>query len=495
MLCGAAPYCFLNNTKIKNNMRKNINYILLLALSVIFFTACEDHYADQYVADPTINEQLPVYEVGGFSFAQGKDIASAIALSKEDLDNEKVFEVISTSAKPEFAQDANITFNIEASDSQDFENAIQIPSVSENNAATVSAQDLDDVVKELFGKAPAEHNLYLRATATVSGEDIILQIPTSSIWGPIAITPAVMTIENSYYLIGDVNDWTFGNLDDYKFNHSGKDVYEDPYFSILVNNLQGYFKIVPQSSKDADDWPGVIGNPVDGNTDLEGELVIDGQAMQVTEPGWVKITLNMLDYSYKIEIIGEMNLSLYMPGAYQGWSPETAPSVYSKNLDFKYEGYVYFGSASDFKFASQRNWDGPIYGVGDDEGTLSDTGGDLNISEAGYYKFNVDLSGSPYTYSATKTEWGLIGDATPGGWDSSTPMVYDETSDTWAVTAELTTGAYKFRANDGWDINLGGDLNDLNYDGDNINVEEAGTYKIVLDLSDPAIYKATVVKQ
>lgn len=476
-------------------MRKNINYILLLALSVIFFAACEDHYADQFVAEPTINEQLPLHETGGFSFAAGKDLGSAIVLSTENLNDNKIFEVITTTAIPEFAQDANIIFSVEASDSESFENAIQVPTVSENNAATVSAQDLDNVVKELFGKAPFERSLHMRATAILSGEDISVQIPATTVLGPVTITPVGMVIENSYYLIGDINDWTFANIGEYQFNHSGKDVYEDPYFSILVNDLKGYFKIVPQSSKDADDWPGVIGNPVDGNTDAQGELVIDGEAMQVTEAGWVRINLNMLDFTYEIEIIGEMNLSLYMPGAYQGWSPETAPSVYSKNLDFKYEGYVYFGSASDFKFASQRNWDGPNYGVGDDEGTLSDTGGDLNISEAGYYKFNVDLSGSPYTYSATKTEWGLIGDATPGGWDSSTPMVYDETSDTWAVTAELTTGAYKFRANDGWDINLGGDLNDLNYGGDNINVEEAGTYKIVLDLSDPAIYKATVVKQ
>ena len=205
----------------------------------------------------------------------------------------------------------------------------------------------------------------------------------------------------------------------------------------------------------------------------------------------------MLEFTYTIEIIGEMNLELFIPGGYQGWSPETAPTVYSRNLDFKYEGYVYFGEASEYKFTSQPNWDGPNYGSSDEEGILSDDGGagNLNITEPGYYKLNVDLSGTPYTYSATKTDWGIIGDATPNGWDGSTAMTYDADTKLWSVVAELSDKEFKFRANDDWDINIGGDMDNLTYDGDNIKVTEAGTYLIVLDLSDPTIYKASITKQ
>ena len=52
----------------------------------------------------------------------------------------------------------------------------------------------------------------------------------------------------------------------------------------------------------------------------------------------------------------------------------------------------------------------------------------------------------------------------------------------------------KFRANNGWDINLGGNLSGLTYGGDNISISEAGNYKIVLDLSNPLKYKATITK-
>lgn len=70
---------------------------------------------------------------------------------------------------------------------------------------------------------------------------------------------------------------------------------------------------------------------------------------------------------------------------------------------------------------------------------LTDDGGadNLNVTEAGYYRLNVDLSGSPYTYTAEKTEWGLIGDATEGGWDNSTPMTYDPDTRVWSVTTTL----------------------------------------------------------
>ena len=53
-------------------------------------------------------------------------------------------------------------------------------------------------------------------------------------------------------------------------------------------------------------------------------------------------------------------------------------------------------------------------------------------------------------------------------------------------------GEFKFRANDGWDINLGGDINNLSFGADNIPVTEEGTYEISLDLSDSKQFKEIV---
>ena len=473
---------------------KNKIYLLASLLAVLFFAACDDVY-DHVAEPPQSYEQEDEQTVSGFSFTLGTDLSSAIVFTEDDLSSETPITVIETTATPEMAEGATLKFLVEASDTEEFTKTVELPSKSdEDNAVITTAYDLNEVVKSLYGKAPNARDIFLRATFYIVDGTTSSLMPNPVVLGPASVTPVAPIIETEYYLIGDINGWNIENLDDYKFDHSGKDVYEDPIFTILVNNVQGYFKIVPKSSKDAASWEGVMGNPIDGNTDLEGDIIIeDSQAMQVTEPGWVKITLNMMEYTYSIEIIGEMALEIYVPGGHQGWDPGSAPSLYNRNFDFKYNGFVYFGEDNtEFKFTTERNWDGPAYGDGGD-GTLSADGGNLVVSEAGMYKIDVDLSGSP-VYSMEKTVWGLIGDATEGGWDNSTPMTYDPETALWTVTTTLGTGEFKFRANDGWDINLGGDINNLSFGADNIPVTEEGTYEISLDLSDSKQFKGTIVK-
>lgn len=467
-----------------------IKYLFATLLAITLLNACEDVY-DHVAAPPQAYEQETEQSVSGFTFALGADVSAPIVFDEEALADETPLEAIKTTATPQLAEGATVTFIVEASDTQDFTTVVELTSMSDQNKAYVTAATLNEAAKSLYGKAPEARDLYLRAAYFINEASSTVRVPGDVVLGPVTVTPVGPVIETEYYLIGDINGWNIENLDAFKFNHSGKDVYEDPIFTILVNNVTGYFKIVPKSSKDAASWDGVLGNPVDGNTALEGDIILDGaQAMRVTEPGWVKITLNMMEYSYTIEIIGEMNLTLYVPGGHQGWDPASAPTLYNRNFDFKYSGYVYFADANtEFKFTAQPGWAGTNYGDGGD-GTISTDGGNLKVAEAGMYKIDVDLTAN--TYTLTKTEWGLIGDATDGGWDNSTPMSYDPTTGLWSVTTTLKDGTFKFRANNAWDINLGGDLNNLSYGGDNI-AATAGTYTITLDLSDPEAFKATVV--
>lgn len=468
---------------------KKITYLFATLLAFILMNACDDVY-DHVAAPPQAYEQEPEQSVSGFTFALGADVTSPLVFDEESLADETPLEAIKTTATPELAEGATVTFILEASDTEAFTQVVELPSTSDQNSAFVTAATLDEAAKSLYGKAPEARNLYLRVAAFIREGNSAVRIPGEVVLGPVSVTPVGPVIETEYYLVGSINDWDINNLTDYQFSHSGKDVYEDPYFTLLVNNLQGEFKIVPKSSKEAASWDGVLGTY--DATALEGELKADGGNLKVEEPGWVKITLNMMEYTYTIEIIGEMNLTLYVPGGHQGWNPATAPTLYSGNFDFKYSGYVYFGEANtEFKFTSQPNWGGTNYGDGGD-GTLSTDGGagNLKVTEAGMYKIDVDLTENSYTL--TKTEWGLIGDATEGGWDNSTPMTYDPATRLWSVTTTLVDGAFKFRANNSWDINLGGELNNLSYGGDNIPAT-AGSYTITLDLSDPAAFKATIV--
>ncbi len=187
---------------------------------------------------------------------------------------------------------------------------------------------------------------------------------------------------------------------------------------------------------------------------------------------------------------------LYVPGNYQGWSPSTAPQLGSTDTK-NYEGYVYFSEdKTKFKFTSQPDWNGTNYGE-DGAGAISATGGDITMpGNTGYYQVFVNLATLKWTY--TETNWSVIGAATPGGWDNGTAMTYNKDNNTWEI-ASIALGAdkFKFRANDEWTINVGSDPNGSNYltyNGGDLSVPEAGTYKVVLDLSHPLQYTYKLTK-
>ncbi|MET0945598.1 MAG: SusE domain-containing protein [Flavobacterium sp.] len=210
---------------------------------------------------------------------------------------------------------------------------------------------------------------------------------------------------------------------------------------------------------------------------------------------------------------------LWVPGGYQNasgygsdWTHSSAPTLLAEGYGkTAFEGYVYFATAQDgtkdgqgFKLSAQASWDGTNYGVGATAGTISATGGNLSITP-GYYRINADTDPTKLTYTATATEWGVIGSATAAvtggdGWGNDLDMVYDPAKKTWSVTMNLTANEIKFRANDAWTIDMGqskvGADGVLAYGGDsnNIVIPSAGNYTIVLDLSSPRNYKYTLTK-
>ncbi|HPR32226.1 MAG TPA: RagB/SusD family nutrient uptake outer membrane protein [Prolixibacteraceae bacterium] len=176
---------------------------------------------------------------------------------------------------------------------------------------------------------------------------------------------------------------------------------------------------------------------------------------------------------------------LYCPGSYQNWdAANTETVIYSRNNDKLYEGYLNFTEDGvEFKFDTYGDWS-LNYGDNGADGTLEANGSNILVAEAGLYKVNVDLNA--LTYSLIKTEWGIIGDATSGGWDSDMNM--DRNADgTWTIETKLAAGTLKFRANDEWTLNLGDNGADgiLEQDGANLELAEPGKYRITLILTGP----------
>jgi len=155
------------------------------------------------------------------------------------------------------------------------------------------------------------------------------------------------------------------------------------------------------------------------------------------------------------------------------------------------EGYVYMANASnEWKFATQNDWSGPNYGVGSTPGVLDPTGGNI-VSPAGYYKINANAS--TMTYTAVATVWGVIGDASPQGWNDETPLTYSPSLRAWTGSVHLTAASFKFRANHNWDFNYGSTAGNATLDagGSNIAVTVESDYAFTLDLSQPNAYTYT----
>jgi hypothetical protein len=184
---------------------------------------------------------------------------------------------------------------------------------------------------------------------------------------------------------------------------------------------------------------------------------------------------------------GQDYAKIYVPGSYQDWDPSNESTVLaSTGDDLRYEGFIWLPADAQFKFTEGPNWD-VNWGDGNKDGVLDmDNDNNITVSDAGYYKINVDLINK--TYTLVKTEWGLIGDATPTGWDSDTDMTYVPETDSWTLSIDLVPGNIKFRANDGWDINYGDATGDAILDMDSNNdipITQAGTYKVDLYLGIP----------
>lgn len=192
------------------------------------------------------------------------------------------------------------------------------------------------------------------------------------------------------------------------------------------------------------------------------------------------VAVDVTPYSEEVELP-----SIYVPGAYQGWDPGTAPALTSAEDNGIYRGLVTFPDEGslEFKFTVERNWD-ENYGA-EAGGPLVQDGPNLTVPEPGTYMLEVNLN--EMSWSATPYAWGIVGSATTGGWDVDTPMRYDNTEGVWRITAVLEAGEMKFRLNNDWGNNFGDDNGDgetLNRDGANIPISEAGTYDITLDLRD-----------
>ncbi|HYG18837.1 MAG TPA: SusE domain-containing protein [Ohtaekwangia sp.] len=198
--------------------------------------------------------------------------------------------------------------------------------------------------------------------------------------------------------------------------------------------------------------------------------------------------------------------SLYIAGDFQGWNIAAPSKISSVNDDGVYEGYIYIpaGGTNEFKLYAQPDWEPTSYGY-ESEGKImvaNFAGANFVAPSDGYYLFMVNLN--DMTYQLIKTSWGMIGAATPGGWDADTPLSYDPDTQTWNVTADMKAdGSFKFRANNAWVVDFGLAAGRPAYanhpwlpyvEQPHFTVPSDGNYTITLDLHIPGNYTYKIRK-
>lgn len=461
-----------------------------MAALALGFTACED----ESEAIPQSNPQLPIMSADGLTVeAIAADTVNLKALSDAG-EQAAVLDIVSNTNFPATSQ---LQLVMQLSKSGDYSSFVEVPVSVVENVAYVSPADWQAAHLKEFGKSQKTREAYIRfapwavngtSTVRIGNPDYYIGQDT------LAVTPipSDIVIEEAYYLLGTINGWDVATA--IPFVHTG-DVYENPIFTLKVEisaeeaAAGWWWKVVPQSTYETGNWVDAknasYGVEENGDSAMEGILygrpsdTEDCGAGCITQAGQWLMTLDMENCTYAFTSAIEF---LYTPGGSNGWSHGSSQLLYTSDYAI-YTGYAYL-TTDGFKFTDAPDWSHGNYGLGAEEGTLANgSNTNLPVDVEGLYWLSVNLPALTYT-KAQVTTYGIIGDATPGGWDASTALTPSADYLYWEGEVELKgSGELKFRANDAWDINLGGDINNLTPGGANIPTPGAGKWYVGLDLT------------
>lgn len=210
----------------------------------------------------------------------------------------------------------------------------------------------------------------------------------------------------------------------------------------------------------------------------------DGANIGVPAAGTYYITLDTAtgDYNFAEQISYE-SIGIIGDATPSGWDMDTDlernaddPNMWSLFVQMT-DGEAKFRADDDWV----TNWGSADF----PSGTGTQDGDNIAVT-AGYYRIDFNSESGDYLFTevGNYSTLGIIGDATPGGWDNDTDLTQDVDDPTiWRGAMELFDGEAKFRAEDDWAVNWGGALFPMGVgeqDGANIPVV-AGEYNITFN--------------
>jgi len=218
-------------------------------------------------------------------------------------------------------------------------------------------------------------------------------------------------------------------------------------------------------------------------SELNTMLLTMGLIEDVATPVKMRVAANVLSSVPTVySTVSTVNFTVYgLPKLVL--STAVSQKVVSPAGDGIFKNFIYLSADEPFTVTDPET--GKVYGgVG---GVLSEGGAAINGLQGGW---NLTVNLNDMTYLLAEATIGIIGSATPTGWDNDTPMTYDFSDKSWNITIDLIAGMFKFRSHGSWggDYNLG--LGDATHPDYNINNlwNNGGSVDIPLPADGPGSY-------
>ncbi len=483
--------------------------IFCAALLALGFTACDD---TSDLGKMQINPQEPVMEANGIGISYLDEFAKP-AFSLQGQEGKELNLVSWAVTQAEYALPENFhpMFRLRVASTQDFSDQITIDlaaSETDPHNIMVSADSFNEAVITLFGRQPVARPVHIALEGfIVSGTQLTAigdKLGEKTINVTPALDPAYSGIEPNYYLMTSLDGMTIDKA--VKMQHSDKHQYDDPQFNYVLNITEddltamgGSLKwmVVPESAYNTNNLAGAYGVAAGTAADvLSGELVLGGQAGELTAASKYMLVIDMLHKTYEFRYAADQ---LYV------W---TARGQFNKACLLTTDDNVHFSGAAtllaNWKLTAQKDFKGLQFGTSTTAAPNTLVAGNkanpIKAEFKGLVWMDVNLADLSYNIQEVET-LGLVGNMTgwgdlENGGKEDIEMTPNADFNIWTATVTFPeNGDFKIRSNGNWDgFNLGGDLNNLNYGGANIACEP-GTYDVVLTIGYDHVYTLTMTKK
>lgn len=269
-----------------------------------------------------------------------------------------------------------------------------------------------------------------------------------------------------------------------------------PGGAVLTSDLTGTFF----TAKKVTLVPGTCQFSVDGVlvgalTFPTGDAAEGADAMTITTTGIdYDVTFDYTLYKYVFAVATFPSIAIVGSGTQGGWPPYPQPVEYVEPLTGimnTTDGVVYTLNnvpltTGSVKFRQNNSWDVNWGGSAWPSGATG--GGDIP-SVAGNYNITLNVGLSTYDFKLNTVA--VVGSGVPGGWPPS-PQPVGYLDPTVMSTVDgvnytfnglvVTAGAAKFRLNNSWDVNTGGDVWPAGAKTGNDIPTVAGTYNLKYNL-------------